>query len=415
MSALVAQLGARRHYAVPRALHSRGLLSRFVTDLCADRPPLSWADALLPRSGRPGAVQRMLGRHVEGVPPGLIRHMPAFALSPGLSRKDGERATEYWARRNAAFGEAVCARGFGDADCVYGFNGAALEIFEKARAEGRRTVLDQTAAPWRYNRELLQAEMAAWPDWEDSTGEQDVSGRLGEREEAEWALADAIVCGSAFAAGAVSDCGGPGERCHVAPYAGHIAPASTPRDDVRTAGPLRVLFVGSLQLRKGVPYLAAAAEALAGPDFEFRAVGKSGLTEAGRARLAAHCDLVGEVPRAGVAAHYDWADVFVLPTLSEGSANVVYEAMAAGLPVVVTPNAGSVVTDGVDGLVIPARDAEALAAALARLAADADLRAALGAAAKKTIAETTLDCYAGRLIAALPESRAISGNSPCER
>ena len=57
------------------------------------------------------------------------------------------------------------------------------------------------------------------------------------------------------------------------------------------------------------------------------------------------------------------ADVFVFPSLFEGSAVVTYEALACGLPGIVTAEAGSVVRDGVDGLIVPARDVEALAAA----------------------------------------------------
>ena len=53
------------------------------------------------------------------------------------------------------------------------------------------------------------------------------------------------------------------------------------------------------------------------------------------------------------------ADVFVFPSLFEGSAVVTYEALACGLPCVVTPEAGSVVRDGVEGLVVPSADVEA--------------------------------------------------------
>jgi glycosyltransferase involved in cell wall biosynthesis len=76
------------------------------------------------------------------------------------------------------------------------------------------------------------------------------------------------------------------------------------------------------------------------------------------------------VTRQEVRRHYQWADVFVFPSLCEGSAMVTYEALAAGLPVITTPNAGSVVRDGVDGFIVPIRDAEAIAAKLDLLARD---------------------------------------------
>jgi glycosyltransferase involved in cell wall biosynthesis len=91
---------------------------------------------------------------------------------------------------------------------------------------------------------------------------------------------------------------------------------------------------------------------------------------------------LGRVGHPEVPAHMASADVFVFPSLFEGSAVVTYEALACGLPAVVTPEAGSVVRDGVEGLEVASRDVDALAAAMARLGEDPALRARMGAAAR---------------------------------
>ncbi len=96
--------------------------------------------------------------------------------------------------------------------------------------------------------------------------------------------------------------------------------------------------------------------------------------------------------------HYEWADVFVLPTISEGSANVCYEALNAGLPVVTTTNAGSVVRDSVDGFVVPIRDVEMLRSRLVRLACDIELRQSMSEAAVQRSTEYTWSRYADRLL-----------------
>ena len=82
-------------------------------------------------------------------------------------------------------------------------------------------------------------------------------------------------------------------------------------------------------------------------------------------------------------AMYRNADVLVLPSLVEGSALVVLEAMASGLPVIVTPNVGAdAVRDGVEGFVVPIRSPEAVACRLEELASDDSLRVAMGKAAR---------------------------------
>jgi glycosyltransferase involved in cell wall biosynthesis len=81
------------------------------------------------------------------------------------------------------------------------------------------------------------------------------------------------------------------------------------------------------------------------------------------------------------------ADVFVFPSLFEGSAVVTYEALACGLPSVVTPDAGSVVRDGVEGLLVPAGDVGRLAEGMERLGSDPELRASLGRAARRRAEE----------------------------
>src|SRR5262245_42200438 len=142
MTVLVAQIGARRHYAVPRALYKRGLLDRLVTDLCAEQPLVRLLAASVPASARPHKLASLLARRVECGPASHIVSLPAFALAPWQARRKGEALTDHWARRNGAFCREVVRRGFLGADTVYAFNGAALEIFAAARAGGIATVLD---------------------------------------------------------------------------------------------------------------------------------------------------------------------------------------------------------------------------------------------------------------------------------
>ena len=337
---LVAQLGARRHYAVPRALASVACLERVVTDACAQVAPWSIA-ARLPGRWRKGFLAKIGNRQIEGVDAAQVQGCLRFDLARRLGRlmrQPGEAHSDFWARQNEAFGRAASAGNWGAASTVYAFNGCALEVFQEARRRGLRCVLDQSAAPWRYNTALLRREQERWPGWEDRPADLDASGCMIEREEAEWALADRIVCGSMFVVDAIRAVDGPVEKTALVTYPTPAAPRvpRRPAGDGRT----RVLFVGTLQLRKGIQYFSDVAGRLAGDRFEFRAVGPSLLTPWAERGIRDRVDWRGAVPRDRVWEQYGWADVFLLPTLSEGSANACLEAISSGLPVVTSPASG---------------------------------------------------------------------------
>ena len=93
--------------------------------------------------------------------------------------------------------------------------------------------------------------------------------------------------------------------------------------------------------------------------------------------------------------------MLVLPSLAEGSAGATYEALAAGVPVVTTPAAGSVVRDGIEGRIVPERDPVALADAIAEIVEDRDKRARMSVAARERARDYTWERYGERLVGAL--------------
>ena len=93
-------------------------------------------------------------------------------------------------------------------------------------------------------------------------------------------------------------------------------------------------------------------------------------------------DWLGRVGHAEMPAILADSDVFVFPSLFEGSAVVTYEALACGLPSIVTAESGSVARHGLDGLIVPAADPVSLAAAMERLGADPALREVMSRSAR---------------------------------
>jgi glycosyltransferase involved in cell wall biosynthesis len=413
MRILVAQLGARRHYAIPALLQREGLLEVLYTDLCSEAPVLRLVNAAWPGRMRPKPLVSLLSRRVPGVPPGKIRCFPGLALARVLRRAVGRMPDDQyrgWTEANRAFGRRVTSCRGANVDTAYVFNGAGLEVLEHARRHGWRTILEQTAAPIEFDEQLLAEERGLWPGWEYGGASPHAWRPLAEREKAEWELADEILCGSDFVVNRLAEAGGPAERTAVVPYGarGEDFHPATPR--LHLDG-LHVLFVGTICLRKGIQYLMEAAQRLGTRHVQFRAVGPVRVAECAVRRLADALEMTGPVPRSEIAQQYAWADVLVLPSLSEGSANVAYEAMACGLPVITTPNAGTVVRDGCEGFVVPIRDADAIAERIEELAGDRDLLGELSQSAVARATEFTWDRYGERLIATITERTEITALS----
>ncbi|MCC6915598.1 MAG: glycosyltransferase family 4 protein [Rhodospirillaceae bacterium] len=159
---------------------------------------------------------------------------------------------------------------------------------------------------------------------------------------------------------------------------------------------VELLTVGRLAMHKGLDVLLAALAQLA-PDLSWRlSIVGDGPEHAALGAQVSRLNLNGRVTfkgwaeREALPAIYRDADLFLLPSREEGMANVLMEAMCAGLPSIATRIAGSreAVIDGETGLLTPSEDAPALARALEALIRDPGLRERMGRAARARAEET---------------------------
>jgi glycosyltransferase involved in cell wall biosynthesis len=211
--------------------------------------------------------------------------------------------------------------------------------------------------------------------------------------------ADFVIVPSRFARDSLLAEGVPPRKLIEVPFGvdlQHFVPAPD-----RPEVPFRAIFVGQVSLRKGVPDLLEAWRSLGWRDSELWVVGR---LDADMRRLWPRwAQLAGlrHIPHtADVATLLRQAHVFVFPSLEEGSALVTYEALASGLPVIATANAGSVVQDRVQGFIVEAQNPQALGARLDQIRADACLRRAMGAAARRLVEGYPWAGYGQRLLEA---------------
>ncbi|WFG44945.1 glycosyltransferase family 4 protein [Pseudonocardia alni] len=174
----------------------------------------------------------------------------------------------------------------------------------------------------------------------------------------------------------------------------HFVPPADRRAG-REGLPLRLLYVGRLFPRKGVEEIIEAAGTMvaAGRDVSVRIVGSGVLeqdlrTLVSRWDLAARVELRGAVGQDELPAHYQWADVFCLPSHAEGVPVVLMEAMASELPVVASDVGGipELVLDGHSGVLVPAGGVAELVSAVERLDDSVPLRLRLGRNARQHVA-----------------------------
>lgn len=278
-------------------------------------------------------------------------------------------------------------------DLFHGWSGECVKSLRAARRLGIPTVLE--IPTWhRGNARALdeenpQQQARGFKRWLDSL-------RAG-REQAleEYDLADLILVLSERAAQSFLAAGIEREKLFLFSR-GVDTERFTP---LKQPPVFRALFAGPLLVRKGVHHLLEAWHQLNLDNAELVLAGpvadeiKPYLSAYGSGNIK----LAGDVET--TAQLYQQCSVHIFPSVCEGSARVTYEAASCGLPQITTREAGDAVIDGLNGLIVPCENVDALAAAIAKLHGDARLRAQMGEAARKRVVENfTWDRFRERLL-----------------
>ena len=388
------QQGARRNYVYAEQLERAALLHSLLTDA-------AWtpgSDRLTRLAAR--VLPRLLGpvgrRTVRGVPPERLK----ASFWPNISGTllSSLHPEQRFALMDEALAWRSRLRGLHGADIVVNYHGNGGSFLDYAKSRGARIVTDFIITP--KHLEIEQSERVRWPGWEVETTPQSVMDRYRRRMSWLTRISDIYLCPSETVARDLADLPGfDSARVRYTPYglSGVL---------VRNSGPLtgRVLFAGTAGLRKGLPYLATAATILKARAPLIKIVIAGHASDLVRARPETQdLTFLGVLDRGRMADEFARADMFCMPSLAEGSATSIFEAMANGLPIVTTNSAGSVVSDGVEGLIVPERDAMALADAIERITADRGMRERMSRAALATAARFDDNTCGQRFLAVISE------------
>lgn len=147
-------------------------------------------------------------------------------------------------------------------------------------------------------------------------------------------------------------------KMRVIPYGADVTGYRFRERTYRQGDVLRLITVASISRRKGIDFLVEAMKQLNDMPVQLSLIGLP--TEDGKEILEdikniSNISYIGAVPHKNIGDYYNKNDVFILPSLAEGSSLSVYEALASGLPCIVTYNVGSIIEDGYDGIIIEAK------------------------------------------------------------
>jgi glycosyltransferase involved in cell wall biosynthesis len=248
-------------------------------------------------------------------------------------------------------------------DSCYVFTQVALETLRWARENQIPTVLDNPIGHIKHYGEVFARE----------TRECSGSKHLGHptqamiaRVEEEYELADRIRVSSEWAKGSLISYGVSNKKIQVVPQPLNLIRFRPSPTGVCRTGPLQVLYVGSLNLAKGFQYLTRAIRRLGAHKVDLEIVGATGTRAARRVFQNERRGINVTAAPGDPLLAYQRAEIFVLPSLHDGFGFVVGEAMACGLPVIVTENCGasSWIRNGKTGWIIPPGRDDALADAM---------------------------------------------------
>lgn len=279
---------------------------------------------------------------------------------------------------------------------IYAYEDGAAATFQKAKQQGLLCLYDLPIVFYRTSRDIQLEEAELFPELAPALpGIQEPIWKL-ERKKQEIQLADHIFVPSSFVQNSLLDAGVKPEKISVIPFG---APIDYFQPQPKKDNIFRALFVGRLTPRKGTHYLLQAWRELQLPTSELLLVGINEFPQEWFNQYTDTIRYLKSVPHASLNQYYSAANVLVFPSLVEGLALVQLEAMACGIPLITTPNAGGsdIVTDGVEGFIIPIRDVEVLKEKLEWCYQHPQELAEMGIAARRKAEQFTWNLYRQKL------------------
>jgi starch synthase len=318
----------------------------------------------------------------EQLPRSKVQTFPWIHVTEVLLQRRGIRSQwlyDHLGYANALAFDEWTSRRIPPCDAFIAISGAGLKTGIRVQQRGGKFICDRGSTHIRHRAELIEQEHLRWGVAENALDDpRDLA-----REEAIYQTADAITVPSTHSRQTYIDRGIPAEKIHILPYGVLLDRFQKVADPPR--GSFQVLYVGRIDLAKGVTDLLQAFSGLSAPNKHLTIIG--GVMSEMQTVLPQlpqdNVTFVGTVPQTDLKQWMSRSHVMVMPSLDEGMALVQGQALACGCPVIATTNSGAsdLFTDGIEGFIVPIRDPDALRDRMQRLADDPALQQRMSEAA----------------------------------
>lgn len=371
------QIGAREHYSIARACQQVGMLDRLITD--------AWVQpgTLIPFQYMPGLMDRFHSdipvSKIKAFNLSLLMNEAKYRLFPRLPWDCVVKRNSWFQNKAIQYLKRISNAADKGQITLFSYSYAAEKLFLHAKESGWRTILCQID-PGPVEEDIVAEQHAKYPGF--SSAWQRAPHGYWDGLRREWDLADIVMVNSEWTHEAMAAAAFPVHKAQVVPL---VYECSSPPFS-RTYPPffstdrrLRVLFLGSVDIRKGVAQLLEAAALLEDEPIEFIMAGPVHLNVPKEYKMLRNVSWIGKVPRSLTHEYYQQADLFILPTHSDGFALTQLEAQRWKLPVLASLHCGRVVTDLHNGMLLEAVTGDAIADALRQCVTSPELLAKMSA------------------------------------
>lgn len=396
MKVLLSHSGKQHSYHVANALNDLGYLQKFYTS--GYLTPL-WLQRLVSKSGN----QYLSRRFIKGIYGNKVEANWRFEIKENIYNRiygQSPKTVKAVYDRDMDFDNYIAGKMHKlKGDVFWGFQGSCFSSLQAAKKNGKITVCELSAVHAPTVIRLLKEEELLQPAWSGSIANLNFPPAYYRRIIEEPHLADIVIGASPFTLQSLYESGIPYVKTRLLPLGFEIDHIPF-RLKANADRPFRLAFVGRITQSKGIKYLLEAVKQFDRKEIELHLIG---YVQGSREELNKYKQyFIKHEPmqQYELFKKYQDFDAFILPSISEGFGLAIVEAMAAGLPVITTPNSigPELIQNDISGFIVPIRDTEAIVNAIRRFLSKSAIELSeMRHAARQSAMNFSWDAYRIRL------------------